>query len=210
MRREKAGPGRKKRKKGVRISSGSFLDIDIESTDVHRGEALRHSKIYTQLLLIYKSSIRCNVILKGLFKALFFFATMIAFGFVVYFFCTSLKQVSSLLVMLSVDKRLDLESILGMVTVVVPAAVSLIVALIKIPKIIAKYLFDAREDNHVDSVIKNIQTYDATIFKIEVESGDLINVVRRGESSKNDKLDVHIDPLPEPSVPANDSHGSSA
>lgn len=52
-------------------------------------------------------------------------------------------------------------------TIVFPAISSLIVAFIKIPQIIAQYLFNVEEDSYMNSIIKNIQDYDKAMFAYE-------------------------------------------
>ena len=50
--------------------------------------------------------------------------------------------------------EISIEAILSVVTILVPAKTSLVVAFVEIPKIIAQYLFNVQEDNFMDSVIK--------------------------------------------------------
>lgn len=59
-------------------------------------------------------------------------------------------------------------------TVLVPTISSLIVAFLKIPQIIAKYLFNIEEDNLMNSIIKNIQKYDKVMFAMEHDIEELL------------------------------------
>lgn len=68
------------------------------------------------------------------------------------------------------SKKLDkindnkFEIILSVLTIILPAASSFVVAFLKIPEIIAKYLFNTEEERYMDSIIKNIQDYDREMF----------------------------------------------
>ena len=67
-----------------------------------------------------------------------------------------------------------MEAILSLITVILPSISSLIVAFIKIPEIIARYLFNIKEDNYMNSVIKNIQDYDKSMFAMEHRIKELL------------------------------------
>lgn len=84
-----------------------------------------------------------------------------------------------------------MESILSTISVVVPAVVSLIVAFIEIPKIIAQYLFNIEEDNNMNAIIKNIQDYDSTMFEMEHKIDRVI------EKQANNIIDEEIEDIPE-------------
>ena len=46
----------------------------------------------------------------------------------------------------------------------IPAISSLIVALLKIPEIIAEYLFNTEEDYFMNEIIRNIQEHDKAMY----------------------------------------------
>lgn len=50
---------------------------------------------------------------------------------------------------------------------IVPSISSLIVAFIKIPEIIAKYLFNTKEDDNMNAIIKHIQDHDIKMYALE-------------------------------------------
>lgn len=93
---------------------------------------------------------------------------------IVYLFYMTLQYVINNFNKFDSINSVNLEAILSMITVVIPAILSLIVAFIKIPEIIAQYLFNAEEDNNMISIIKNIQDYDKTMFAMEQQSDDLL------------------------------------
>ena len=62
---------------------------------------------------------------------------------------------------------ISFESILGIFTILLPALSSLIVAFLKIPEIIAQYLFNIEEESYMSSIIKNIQDYDTGMYELQ-------------------------------------------
>ena len=80
-----------------------------------------------------------------------------------------------------------MEAILSIVTIVIPAISSLIVAFIKIPEIIAQYLFNTKEDENMSLIIKNIQDYDTAMFEMEYKFDELL------KDNKDQNEDVEDD-----------------
>lgn len=138
------------------------------------GQAVKHSISYSDLLEIYVSSVRCNVIIRNILKILFFVITMGCLVTVVYFFCRSINYSFSIFVRFNNASDITWEVIVSVVTVLVPTISSLIVAFLKIPKIIAEYLFNINEDNLMNSIIKNIQKYDKVMFAMEHDVEELL------------------------------------
>lgn len=119
------------------------------------GQAIKHSISYSDLLEIYVSSARWNVIIRNVLKILFFVITMGCFVIVVYIFCCSINYSFSIFERYSTSSDITWEVIVSVVTVLVPTISSLIVAFLKIPQIIAKYLFNIEEDNLMNSIINS-------------------------------------------------------
>lgn len=138
------------------------------------GQAIKHSISYSDLLEIYVSSARWNVIIRNVLKILFFVITMGCFVIVVYIFCCSINYSFSIFERYSTSSDITWEVIVSVVTVLVPTISSLIVAFLKIPQIIAKYLFNIEEDNLMNSIIKNIQKYDKVMFAMEHDIEELL------------------------------------
>lgn len=83
--------------------------------------------------------------------------------------------------------------IVSVVTVLVPAISSLIVAFLKIPQIIAEYLLNMKEDNLMNSIIKNIQEYDKVMFAMEK---DVDGLVKRNKKLSEETEDEEIEESP--------------
>lgn len=130
-------------------------------------EALKHTQSYTELLNIYVKSVDSNMKLKNFLKVLFFILTMGSMIFIVYLFYLSLNYTFTSFSKFNNLNEISIEAIISIITLLVPAISSLIVAFIKIPEIIAEYLFNIKEENYMNFVIKNIQDYDKAMFAME-------------------------------------------
>ena len=130
-------------------------------------EALKHSISYSDLLSTYVKMVKRNSYIKDTLKILFFFITIGSLVFIVYLFGETLKYAFNFFENQKDTNEISIETILSVVTIVIPAVSSLIVAFIKIPEIIAEYLFNIEEDNYMNSIIKNIQDHDQSMFAME-------------------------------------------
>lgn len=149
-------------------------DYTEETTAPQSIEVLKHSKKYSQLLDIYVDSTQKNIKIKKWFKILFFIVTMCSLIFIVMIFYRAILFAFNTIDKYNSLNGITLETILSIVTVIVPAISSLIVAFIKIPEIIAQYLFNTKEDENMNSIIRNIQNYDMTMFAMEQKLNELL------------------------------------
>lgn len=131
---------------------------------------------YSQLLETYVVFTKRNSLSKLLFKWIFFCVTMLVFVLIVCLF--GFSNVKVLLVFSRIEdfNQITVEMVLGFFTAILPATASLIVAFIKIPQIIAEYLFDTHEDDNMSAVIKHIQDYDTDMFEMEYKVKYLISL----------------------------------
>lgn len=60
-----------------------------------------------------------------------------------------------------------IESVVAVIVAVVSSFVTMLVSLFKLPKIIAKYLFNPKEDESMAQIIGQIQKYDTDMYAIE-------------------------------------------
>lgn len=162
----------------------------LEDQTSQKAEALSHSKSYSELLNIYVKSVEKNINTKNRLKWIFFILTMGSMLAVIAFFFVSMDYAFTIF---SESKSLDsisYKTILSMATILIPTISSVIVALIKIPKIIAQYLFDTQEDQYMNSVVKNIQDYDKEILEIEYKIKNVLSVNK--EPRQDDQFQVPL------------------
>lgn len=155
-----------------RNNETSNSEFNIENP--HSYEILKHSKNYSSLLDIYVISARKNMKMKMFFKISFFVITLGSMIAIIHLFDKSLQYAFNSLDKFDSLNDITMEAILSLITVILPSISSLIVAFIKIPEIIARYLFNIKEDNYMNSVIKNIQDYDKSMFAMEHRIKELL------------------------------------
>ena len=185
----------KRRKKAEKdyILKYIFSDKSILNDKAQSIEALNHSQSYSKLLEIYVNTTRFNIIMKLVLKSLFFVITMGTLIAIVCFFYFALDYVFKSLDKFGNLNEVSMEAILSMLTVVIPSISSLIVAFVKIPKIIAEYLFNTKEDSYMNSVIKNIQDYDKAMFAMEHKIEETL-IQNKDQHPKNQDEDIEESP----------------
>lgn len=173
--------------RGARLNNEITISASTETDKPHSIEVLKHSKNYSKLLDIYVISTKRNITMKNWFKILFFIITMGSMLAIVYLFYVSLQYAFDNFAKFDNLNEISIEAILSIVTVILPAISSLIVAFIKIPEIIAHYLFNVEEDNYMNSVIKNIQDYDKAMFAMEHKIDEMLMNNKDQEPSSEDE-----------------------
>ena len=172
----------------------------------HNLESIQHSLSYSNLLDVYVSSIKWNTRIKMGLKIIFFGITMGILIAVVVLFYIAINYATSYYESIKDMNKMSLEAIISVCSVLIPAISSLIVAFIKIPEIIAKYLFNQKEDNLVNSIIKNIQDYDREMYKIEHITNEMLT--EQKEKIKNAEDEI-IEDAPEKPKPKNEKENAS-
>lgn len=119
-----------------------------------------------------------------MFKTLFFIITM---GILIVLTCVFRKTIIDMSSAVKTNKDITIKSLTSVITIIVPAISSLIVALIKIPQTIAQYLFDTEEDKFMNKIIENIQHYDISMYAMENKITDLLDAEQDADNSDNDE-----------------------
>lgn len=140
------------------------IDRLADSDKPNNLEIENREKRYSDLLKIYVNSTKKNLKVKHWLKIIFFILTMSSFICIIYFFRSTLKYVFTIFDKVGNINNITIEAVLSIMAILIPAMSSLIVAFIKIPEIIAIYLFDTEEENNMNEIIKSIQDYDIKMF----------------------------------------------
>lgn len=147
---------------------------------------IEHGNQYTDLLRFYIKNVRISNILKIIFKISFFviiiwvmFILSIFFGYSIY---KSFKIIGNLNIT-KYNSIKSIESIVGIIGTLIPSFTTLLVSIIKLPEIIAKYLFNRKEEEHMAKIIENIQNYDVQIYSIEKEAKAFVKKQQNGINS---------------------------
>jgi len=155
-------------------------------------------------LNFYNKSIKASARLKIWLKVVFFIVVMGALGYVTYYFGKTLEFSFDIIESnKSVkDYKVIMKDILGIITVIVPAIASLIVAFLNIPEIIAQYLFNVEEDYQINAIIKNIQDYDIRMFELENRAEKEL-MKSKSLSDDKEQTDEEFSELPQDDVDVN-------
>ena len=156
------------------------MSVDTQSNK----ERKKHSQSYTELIEEYVKILKRNALLKLFFKTLFFVITM---GILIGLTCVFSKTIFDMSNAVKKNKDLTIKSLTSVITIVVPAISSLIVALIKIPQTIAQYLFDTEEDKFMNKIIENIQHYDLSMYAMENKITGLLDREQDVDNNDNDQ-----------------------
>ncbi|MCM1121950.1 MAG: hypothetical protein NC416_05155 [Eubacterium sp.] len=129
-------------------------------------ERKKHDMCYSYLLFDYGINVRKTLKQKRRLKTLFF---LIIMGIFVVTFCCFFHASQTVAMSLekSRDDQVNYQEIIALLTIIIPPLLALITAFIKIPEIIAKYLFNIKEDEYMASIIGNLQNYDKEIYLID-------------------------------------------
>ena len=149
----------------------------------------KYTKAYVDILNTYKNQIEKSVTKKNELKTKFFClirVIMLALSFlfvisIVGSFWTFNKMIESNYQSVSV--------IVGAVTGMITTLSTMIISIFKLPKIVAKYLFNKKEDDQMIEIIKNIQTYELEAVKLE--KLEILN--QEEEIANNDATDEFLE-----------------
>lgn len=151
-------------------------------------ETIKHSENYTKLIETYVNSVSRNFTVKIFLKIIFFVITMLILLGIVIAFCVISINISKAI------KRdnITLTTITGIISVMIPAISSLIVALLKIPEIIAEYLFNTEEDYFMNEIIRNIQEHDKAMYAMNHKADSFMKENEMKEVPKDVDLEKEL------------------
>lgn len=146
------------------FSNGVRIGPIEDSTLIDYNEVLKHHERYTRLLSTYVNNTRINLYAKNLIKVTFFIITMWIWITLIILFKSSFHEVLKIINSQNVNEDY-IKSTIDLLAALVPSLISLITSFIVIPKIIAKYLFNMKEEKSMIEIIKSLQTYDNELYK---------------------------------------------
>lgn len=135
-----------------------------DNPDSDYDEVLKHQKKYTKLLSVFVNTTRINLYIKILLKVLFFVVTIGIWLCMIKLFSISSKDVLNIIETTNDDEKY-IKTTIDLLATFIPSLVSLITSFIVIPKIIAEYLFNVKEENSMVSIITSLQSYDDGLYK---------------------------------------------
>lgn len=147
-----------------------MADTDNSPKDTSK-EYGKHTKKYTKLLQNYIVHTEDSNKIKNKYKKIFFWIIIAIMAALTIAFIVLLCNALGIIKDLSVgEKPIPTESIVGLVTAIISSFITMLVSLFKLPEIIAKYLFNPKEDENMATIIGHIQAYDIGMYTIEKET----------------------------------------
>lgn len=136
---------------------------------------IQHTKKYTEFLEIFVKTLRRSSILKFWLKLLFFIIIVSIMIGMYNLFSNSLDNTFNIIKVLNATNNDSIENIISAIVPVITSFSTMMVSLIKLPEIIAHYLFNTEEDKNMAEIIGKIQNYDVQMFSLEQQIKSLIN-----------------------------------
>ena len=125
----------------------------------------RNTEVYVEILNTYKEQLSKSINNKNNLKQDFLvFIKAVMYMLTITFIIVISLIIIGLVVLLG---NSSLEVITGSIVAVISSFVTMIVSIFKLPRIIAKYLFNKKEDDQMTRIIENIQKYELDAVKTE-------------------------------------------
>lgn len=134
------------------MKRNSIINVFISE---HGKSMNEHSREYTKLLEEYIKNSKKTSKQKKLFKNVFFWVAIGTLFFSFFLFAGMCIYFS-----LQDFLKIQIEDLSGLIS----SLVGLLSLYIIIPKIIAEYLFNVKEDKHMAKIVKSVQKYDSKVF----------------------------------------------
>ncbi len=130
----------------------------------------KYTDAYIDILKTYEKQILDSFSKKNNLKEEFFITIKhIMYGLCFVFAGTLLLSIILFTIMIIKDYN-SVAVITGAITTIISSFATMIVSLFKLPKIIADYLFNKKEDRLMNQIIKNIQQYEINAVKYDLEN----------------------------------------
>lgn len=158
------------------------------NTQINESVYLQHTRKYTSLLDAFIINTKVSNWLKIILKVLFFITIIVIMLALGLLFAYSVCNTFSIIRAFDTTKDESSESIIGAVVSIIPSFATLLVSLIKLPQIIAEYLFNPKEDKNMVKVIGQIQNYDLQMYDLEQQSNKLRKKQQEGDLQNFDEI----------------------
>ena len=127
----------------------------------------KYTDIYVEILQQYKSQISTSVEKKNYLKENFFNLMEYIILILLFLFIACLCASYVLFEKMIIFNSNSVATIAGAITAMISSFITMLLAIMKLPKIIARYLFNKKEDKLMAEIIKNIQKYEIKAVNID-------------------------------------------
>ncbi len=155
-----------------------------------------YTKAYVGILNTYKDQYGESSKSKKALKSDFFKMIKVLIYWMIAIFVIAVVGTIVLIGLMIGKKYTSTGLIINTMVPIVSSLVTMSISIIKLPKIIARYLFNKKEDNSIRDIIKNIQEYELTVLKYEKAENKLgiaaANKALQQEANDDEFEDVHV------------------
>lgn len=155
-----------------------------------------HSNRYTILLDSYIENASNANKLKNRLKGFFFAIIMLIMLALTIAFILSVFRTFDIIKSINSSEAQNWEGIIGAVASILPIFATMLVSLIELPRIIAKYLFNPKEERSMTHIISKIQNHDVKMYSIDNELEHLL--MRNSGASTDIEPKGYDDKISEP------------
>lgn len=147
------------------------MDDNIDNTV--KGTHDKYTDAYVNILDTYRTQIDSSVTKKNGLKEYFFTAIKHIMYALTFLFITTIIGSFILFGLMIKFNYQSVSVITGSVSAIISSFVTMVLSIFKLPEIIANYLFNKEEDKLMSDIIKNIQTYELSAVKHDIEKAKL-------------------------------------
>lgn len=169
----------------------------------------RYTQAYIGILDVYRDYIEKSVKNKSRLKVCFFLLVCIIMIVMIYLFYYSMQH-SFILFSYMAEKQSQSASVVtGAVTALVSSFVTMTTSILVLPKIVARYLFNKKEDKSMMKIIGNIQKYEIKAVELERVKSEKASTLQAGNSER-EAPDASAVPVPADAAPVQGNAGTGA
>ncbi len=144
----------------------------------------RYTDAYIGILNVYKNYIRESIKNKFRLKSLFFALVCVIMAVMIALFFFSIYWSFGLFSDMVEAHSQPSSVITGAVTAVVSSLVTMTTSIIVLPKIVADYLFNKKEDRSMTKIIGNIQGYEIRAVETERLKSEAVGALQTGGTER--------------------------
>ena len=138
-----------------------------QNTDENKNTHAQYTEAYVNLLSTYSEHFKQASQRKNELKDKFFDFIKCIMNWLVWIFAGVIVLTLVLLSIMAGKSTSSIEIVVGAIVSVISSFVTMVLAIFKLPKIIADYLFNKQEDEMMKSIIENIQNYEIQAVDLE-------------------------------------------
>lgn len=174
---QESSPEKNQNKLRKPLDKDYVIDYVIASQD-HKQKNVRE-KLYSLIIAEYIQNLSDGMKLKRVMKRVFFVMILIIFVVVTTSFVITTSHVFTLY-----EKGLENTALKSAVVQSITSFASLVIALLTLPKIVANYLFNSKEEKSAVKIISNVQVYDTNMERESVKAEQIKMLKERDKQPK--------------------------